>query len=320
MINKKHLPWRPINLLRSLLALAFFGSVASVWAQPQVLDAPDEAQEASAEMGERWVRLSCDDRQKPLALEVAIVRYVRPELANQPAEGASEYVDLVGAVHIGDLGYYAELNRRFKSYDALLYELVAPEGTVVEPGRGTSNLNPLGAMQNGMKSMLEIEHQLEQIDYMRPNFVHADFSPAEFMKSMKDRDEGFMQLYFRMIGQAVAQQSQQAAQGESSDLDIFTALLSKDRPRMLKIALAKQFESMESMLVAFSGPEGSTLITERNSRALEVLRQQQAAGKHKLGIFYGAGHLSDMHERLVNDFGLVPVDIIWLEAWNLRAK
>ena len=166
--------------------------------------------------------------------------------------------------------------------------------------------------------MLELEHQLEKVDYTRPNFIHADLTPDEFMQSMEDKNEGFLQLLFRMMGQGIAQQSQQAAQGESADLDIFSALLSQDRPRKLKIALAKQFSSMESMLSGISGPEGSTLITERNKRALKVLRQQRAAGKRKIGIFYGAGHLSDMHERLVDEFGLQPIGTVWLEAWDLR--
>ena len=75
---------------------------------------------------------------------------------------------------------------------------------------------------------------------------------------------------------------------------------------------------MESLLTSISGPEGSTLITERNKRALEVLRQELQAGKRKVGIFYGAGHLADMHERLIKDFGLTPVNITWLEAWDLK--
>ena len=224
----------------------------------------------------------------------------------------------MGAIHVGDPSYYRELNRRFRGYDALLYELVAPEGTVVERGRGTSSAHPLGAMQNGMKSMLELEHQLEKVDYTRPNFVHADLSPDEFMQSMKDKNEGFFQLLCRMMGQGIAMQSQQAAQGESADVDIFAALFSNDRPRRLKIALAKQFQSMESMLTGISGPDGSTLIEERNKRALQVLREQQAAGRRKIGIFYGAGHLSDMHERLVEGFGVRPIGTVWLEAWNLR--
>ncbi|MGI9428579.1 MAG: hypothetical protein ACR2NM_07975 [Bythopirellula sp.] len=311
---------RLTRLVLVLLAAGTVHHVAGIAAGQAVLEKRAKAERKEPELGEKWVRLNLGERQEPLALEVAIVRYVRPELANQPAAQAQEYVDLIGAVHIGDRKYYQELNRRFRTYDVLLYELVAPEGTVVERGRGTSNANPLGAMQNGMKTLLEIEHQLEEVDYTLPNFVHADLSPDEFLKSMKDRGEGFAQMYFRMIGQALAQQSQQSVQGESADLDILGAVFSNDRPRMLKIALAKQFESMESLLVGLSGPEGSTLITERNKRALEVLRQQQATGKRKLGIFYGAGHLSDIHERLVEEFGLTPIGIVWLEAWDLRAK
>lgn len=315
------------NLIRLLaVVIVFLASVAArqVGAQAVAVADPATIEAAAPAWGEKWVRLTRDKRDTPLSLEVAVVRYVPAGRAKRQAGRAQEYVDLIAAVHIGDRRYYATLNRRFRSYDALLYELVAPEGTVVERGRGTSNLHPLGALQNGMKSMLEIEHQLEQVDYTRPNFVHADFSPAEFAQSMKDRDEGWMQLYWRMMGQAMAQQSQQAAKGESADLDLsadlFAALVSDDRPRMLKIALAKQFESMEAVLLGIGGPNGSTLITERNKRALEVLRQQQAAGRRKIGIFYGAGHLTDMHERLVRDHGLKPASITWLEAWDLREK
>ena len=266
-------------------------------------------------LGTKWVRVVKDKQGKPLAMQTAIVRYVP-----RSADGAGVVVDLIGAVHIGDRAYYRQLNRRFRQYDALLYELVAAEGTVVPKGRGTSNTHPLGMLQNGLKTMLEIEHQLEQIDYTRPNFVHADFSPEEFFQSMEDRNESFLQMYFRMLGQSMAMQSQQAAEGTSTDLEVISALFSNDRPRQLKIVMAKQFESMESLVVGLSGPEGSTLITERNKRALEVLREQLDGGKRKLGIFYGAGHLSDMHERLVADFDLVPVKIEWVEAWNLRKK
>lgn len=284
-------------------------------------------QAADAPLGTEWVRLANDEKGRPQALEVAVVRYVPARMAKQiagVAEGqlpnSRQYVDLVGAVHIGDSAYYAKLNRMFRQYQALLYELVAPEGTRVERGRGTSNAHPVGAMQNGISSMFELEHQLEQVDYTRPNFVHADMSPEEFGKSMADRDESFMQMYARMMGQAIAQQTEQASQGVSTDLDIFTAMFSQDRPRKLKIAVAKQFESMESVLSGMSGPEGSTLITERNKRALAVLKKQLKLGKRKIGIFYGAGHLNDMHERLVKDFGMQPVGIAWVEAWDLREK
>jgi hypothetical protein len=302
----------------SLIRLLLLSLLASGMMAPTTTVAAE--QEKEAPLGEEWVRLKLDKQNKPLALEVAIVRYVQPELADQPPAKVQQYVDLVGAVHIGDRKYYQKLNQRFRTYDALLYELVAPEGTVVARGGGTSNAHPVGAIQNGLKSILEITHQLEEVDYTPKNFVHADLTPNEFKQSMEDRDEGFVKLYFQMLGHAMAQQSQQSVEGESADLAILGALFSDDRPRQLKIAMAKQFESMEAMMEGLAGPEGSTLITVRNKRALEVLREQQQAGQRKLGIFYGAGHLNDMHERLVEEFGLKPIGIVWLEAWDLREK
>ena len=264
-------------------------------------------------VGSDWVRLELDEAGKPRSMQTAIVRY-----KSKTDPGVA--VDLVGAVHVGDKAYYEDLNERFKQYDALLYELVAPDGTVVEPGRGTSSRHPLGALQNGMKDMLQLEHQLEQIDYTCPNFVHADMSPEVFFKSMKNRDESFAKMYFRMIGTSLAYQSRMTAQGESADVDILKAIMSDDRPRQLKIALAKQMADMESMLSAFGGEEGSTLITERNKKALEVLKKQLDDGKKKIGIFYGAGHLNDMHQRLENEFKLHPAEITWLPAWKLSAE
>lgn len=310
-------------LLAPLAALAC--GARNVQAEPAAAVADPPAAEAGAlpasgELGEQWVRLVKDKRKKPVAMETAIVRYVTPEdfEEGKDANEYDRYVDLVGAVHIADKSYYAELNRRFRKYDAVLYELVAAAGTKVPKGRGTSNSHPLGALQNSMKSMLEVEHQLEQIDYTRGNMIHADLSPDEFLKSMADRDEGFMKMYFRLVGASMAQQSQAAADGENPEADLMAALFSKDRPRQFKIAMAKQFESMETLMNGLSGPDGSTIITERNKRALDVLEDELEAGKMTLAIFYGAGHLAEMHDQVAERFGLRPVSVDWLEAWDLR--
>ncbi len=175
-------------------------------------------------------------------------------------------------------------------------------------------------MQNVFKSFLELDHQLEYVDYTKPNFIHADLSPDQFFQAMRDRKETFLQLYFRMMGQAMAQQSDMQARGDSPDLDLISALFSDDRPRRLKIALAKQLAEMESLMVSFGGENGTVLISDRNKRTFDVLRTQIKAGKKKFGIFYGAGHLSDMNDRLRKDFGLEPVEITWLTAWDLAPK
>ncbi len=300
--------------------LAALGCGPSATAEPQTVAEPVEADQSG--LGETWVRVLQDKDDKTLAMQTAIVRYVPADeyAADKEPGDYDRYVDLVGAVHVGDHGYYDKLNRRFRQYDAVLYELVAPTGTKVPRGRGTSSGHPLGALQNAMKSMLELDHQLEEIDYTRPNFVHADMSPDEFFASMDQRDESFIELYFRIVGASLAQQSQQAAEGQSPELELMSALLATDRARRLKILLAKQFQGMESLMLAFNGTDGTTIITERNNRALDVLKEQLADGQERLAIFYGAGHLGDMHQKLVEDFEMKPVLIEWLDAWDLRTK
>ena len=85
-------------------------------------------------------------------------------------EGNRITVDLIGAVHIGEKEYFENLNQRFEQYESLLYELVAPEGTVIPKGGGRDEgipTNPIAAMQVGMKTALGLEFQLEHIDYTK---------------------------------------------------------------------------------------------------------------------------------------------------------
>ena len=258
-----------------------------------------------------WMRVHQDKEEKPLSLQTAIGRY----------EGAgpkgSVVVDLVGAVHVGDKSYYRELNKRFRDYDVVLYELVAAPETRIERGLKAKNDNPLGVLQNGMKATLGLEHQLEFIDYTRPNFVHADMTPTQMLESMKKREESFLKMYFRMVGQSIAQQSEKMAAGESMEIDLFKAVVSDNREQNMKIVLANQMADMEGMLDGLGGKQGSTLINERNRIAFEVLDRELKRGRRKVAVFYGAGHLSDMDKRLTNDFGLRQTGKDWVNAWDL---
>ena len=264
-----------------------------------------------------FLRVTSDEGGGLLALETAIVSYV-------PADGKHEglVVDLIGAVHVGEKSYYEKLNEAFKQYESLLYELVAAKGDVPRPGakRGgeISGGGAIMGLQSGMKSMLELDHQLEVVDYKAKNFVHADMSPEEFNRSMKDRDESFLKMFFRMMGQGMAMQAANA--DAPTDRDVLAAMFAKNRALELKRLLARQFENAGSQLAALEGPDGSTLITERNKKALEVLQREIDSGKKRIGIFYGAGHLADMERRLADDFGLKRDREQWIEAWNLRAK
>jgi hypothetical protein len=272
----------------------------------------EEASAKKKSTGSQFMRIARGEDDEMLSMDTAIVRYVPKDEAR-----AGLVVDLIGAVHVGEKSYYEQLNREFTKYDALLYELVAPEKARV-PRKGESSGHPIAMLQGGLKDMLGLEHQLSGIDYRAKNFVHADMSPEQFAKSMADRNESFLEMIFRSIGHGIAQESKR---GESDpSMNLLRALFSKDRPRLLKRAMAEQFEDVEAQMNALQGPDGSTIITERNKVALEVLKKEIAAGKKTLGIFYGAGHLPDMEKRLIEDFGLVPQETRWLAAWDLSDK
>jgi len=260
----------------------------------------------------RFLRLRVKDK-TPLALEAAVVEHVPIDCGQTgPA------VDLVAAVHVAEPGYYAKLNRLFRDYDAVLYELVAPEGARVPKGGPTGGGSPVSAIQTGMTALLDLQFQLEGIDYTPANLVHADMSPEQFARSMRDRGESMFQVFMRMVGYAMSRQ-QEAATG-ASDARFLLALLSEDRALAMKRVLAEQFAEMDGSLAVIDGPDGSTLITERNKVALDVLRKQIAAGKRKIAIFYGAGHMPDLQQRLRDDLGLVPISTQWLVAWDLKGR
>jgi hypothetical protein len=62
------------------------------------------------------------------------------------------------------------------------------------------------------------------------------------------------------------------------------------------------------------------IITERNKAALKVLKDRLAKGDKKIGIFYGAGHLTSMEKTLTNEMGFSQVgEPKWLTAWNMQA-
>jgi hypothetical protein len=285
--------------------------------------AKDDSKEAAKKgkkkrsVHDRFMRVRKDAKGRPVALQTSIVRY---QLKTE--EGKTINVDLIGAVHIGEKKYYEDLNEQFDKYEGLLYELVAPEGTVIPKGGREEDdvevvMNPIAAMQQGMKKMLGLEFQLEHIDYTKKNFIHADMTPEEFGKSMADNDDSVGGYALRAFGQSMAMQA--AGKGDSS-VGMMMALFSKNKTLRMRRMMADQMKDMESGMIMFEGKDGSTIIDHRNAKCMKVLEREIAAGKTSIGIFYGAGHLADMERRLESDFKMTRGGARWLNAWKLTNR
>jgi hypothetical protein len=280
---------------------------------PALSAAAEATPRADAKTTSQFLRIARDKNRAPLAMETAIRRFGAVDGTGRPPT-----VDLVAAVHIAERSYYEQLNRLFADYDAVLYELVAPEKSRVPlPGDSTGS-HPISLLQNGMKDVLELEYQLKAIDYTRKNMVHADMSPEQFAESMQRRGESMLTMFARMMGYAMTQPSDSSEGAGGGSL--LLALFDKNRAVALKRVLAEQFENSEGASAVLDGPNGSTLIRGRNQVAAEVLRREIAAGNRKLAIFYGAAHMPDFETRLRDGFKLVPLNTRWLAAWNLQTS
>jgi hypothetical protein len=234
---------------------------------------------------------------------------------------AGVVVHLVAAVHIGEKSYYDGLNRDFKGYDAVLYELVnsknaAPPG----PGDAEKSNNPISEFQVFLKNFLDLDFQLDDIDYTAANFVHADMDRETFEKMQAERGESFEQIMLRQLIKAFTDPpTTQPAMADDSDDDLIAMLTRPDAERQMKVIIARQMGQMDLSAMGLDGPGGSVIVTERNKAALKVLSDSMAAGKKNMAIFYGAAHMTDMTKRL-EVMGFSPVSTQWNLAWDLTIR
>lgn len=265
----------------------------------------------------RFLRMKKSESGEPLALQTAITTF-------KPRTGYSQLrVDLVGAVHVGDREYYQQLNRAFEKYDAVLYELVAPQGTVVpKGGRKGSGGNPISMLQGMTKSMLNLASQMDEVDYTKANFVHADMSPKEMQDAMAKRGETPMTVALDALSEMMKQtnlnQQQASAAGEPLQQltqDPLSLLFDSQRDTKLKLMMAEQFSTMGTDVMG--GTVNRVLVEDRNKAALRVFQKELAKGKKRIAIFYGAAHLPDFEVRLEKEFDLVRAETRWLDAWDL---
>jgi hypothetical protein len=302
------------------------GVACLAWAGPApAADPPADKKAEPKKKAEptKFLRVKRDKNDAPVALETATVRYV-------PASGEGGVtVDLIAAVHVGDKAYYEALNKQMEQYDVLLYELVAPEGTRIPKGGKREKDSPISMLQGLLKNVLDLESQVEQIDYTKKNFVHADLSPEKMAEAIKERGDDGLTIALSVAADVLRKQNleemkkgKEPAKGKKDkdeEPDLMAMLFDPAAATKLKRAMAEQFEAAGDD--GGLGPTiGTILVADRNKAALKVLQKEITKGKKKIGIFYGAAHMPDFEKRLREDFDLKKDKQDWVTAWDLKPK
>src|SRR3954463_12993427 len=235
-----------VRLILAFL-LTLFVAPAFLRAEEPVATTPAKRQAA---MGEGFLRF-VDNGAAGGKLETADVTY-------RNADGVS--VRLVSAVHIGEKGYYQALAQSFTGDDPVLYELVkAKDAAVPVPGvPRQGGGNPIGEFQRMLKDVLNLDFQLDSIDYSAKNFVHADLDADTFRKLQEERGETFEMLFLKQLMKAMNQPAPDAdgakgavpgvgeVDGEKMFRDLIRMVTLPDTERRMKLMLAKQMVGVES--------------------------------------------------------------------------
>jgi hypothetical protein len=295
---------------RSKLALAFLAMMLALLA-PMSLRADEKADPAvKADRAldnepAQWTRFTEDGKGNG-KLEVGIGTY---------KNDAGVTVHLVGAVHVGDAKYYADLDKLFESYDALLYEMVKPKNAGA-PARGQKGGGSMISMfQRLLKDVLELDYQLDGIDYSKKNFVHADLDAEEFERLQEERGESILGLMFQQLIRDLAKSAEgkATAKNQPGIGELIEAFSADDRGKRLKLIMGRSMGDMEEQIAGF---QGTVLVTERNKKALAVLKDAIRSGKKNIGVFYGAAHMPDLEMRLAL-MGFKRTGMEYKVAWDI---
>jgi hypothetical protein len=265
-----------------------------------------------AAQAEDFIRV--DEDKSAARLQTAVTRFEK--------DGAT--VDLIGAVHIADKKYYETLTARFKTYDALLFEMIGGEKLAAAkaagpepedaaepvPDKKEQDLSGLHKIYDMVAKFLNLTGQADSIDYTADNFVHADLTYAEFTDLQKDRGES-------LLGFALDAAKNAPEPAKQPDPTKLLAAMLSGKSNLVKLEIVHTLGQGDDQIAAFAGE--SVIISDRNQRCLEVMNREIAAGHKNLGIFYGAAHFPDMEKRLT-ELGFKRVNQEWITAWDIPKK
>ncbi len=224
-------------------------------------------------------------------------------------------VDLIGAIHIADKRYYHFLNKSFKDYESLLFEMVGgeklgdgeKEAQEEDPEPAENKLAALLTVYQTMEKTLGLSGQGAVIDYTAENFVHADLTMKEFEALQEERGESLLGF---MIQTALTAEKPSR---EPNSINLMRGMLA-GKPDLVKLELMHTMADADKQIDSIDG--ANVIIGDRNARCIKVLDREMADGKKNIGIFYGAAHFPDLERRLLEK-GFTRASTKWATAWRV---
>ncbi|MDF1816021.1 MAG: hypothetical protein P1V20_27725 [Verrucomicrobiales bacterium] len=255
---------------------------------------------------------------QPDVLETAVSRFQKGDHS----------IDLISVVHLGDAAYFEKLNESLKSYDIVFYEMVGGPYTEEkarlskQAASPDDNLAQVQGLQQMAKSLLGLEFQLDGLDYLAANFVHADMTADEF-SAHTEKGNGVSDLITRAlkIAQSGNVKGVPATEAEANRLmsKVMGAVLTGNSNE-LKRSLGPILAEAESFIIQLEEEEGTVLISRRNEIVIDKIEANlstRGPGPKTDAVLYGAGHMPDLEIRL-REMGYEKSDTEWEASWVIE--
>jgi hypothetical protein len=252
-----------------------------------------------------------------------------------PTDRSGPVVWLTGASHVGDSNYFRALQKHLDAQGLVLFEGVKDLSSPTpldQPKKGkeetaasatkpaSKEAEDLG-IQQALAESLGLVFQLKAIDYTRKNFRNSDLSVADIERLMRenagpgDRGEGsseFNALLQIMDGSSFL--------GMVMNFGVRLLGSSPKLQALTKLTLIETLGQVKGDLATIQGlpPElkklVQVLIQSRNQAVMKDLALELKKPLKSISIFYGAGHMPDMEQRLQREFHYRPAEELWLTA------
>lgn len=256
--------------------------------------------ETDVPVGDEVMRYASGDKGKPQGLQVALVHLIHPDTGRR--------VDLVGAVHVADMGYYREVQRLLEQVDVVLYEMVKPKDAPPNASKG-EKAEGIRAFQMTMADWFGLAFQLDAISYDRPHFVHADMTAEEF--AGQPGNEALREEMEKL--KPTLEMAEKMLKGATGGDPKKSTMLQ----RLAKGLMGRLLGSMGSKVATLLGEDQADLIIRRRDEIVVKRLKEVPDDAKTVAIFYGAAHLPDL-ERRITALGYKRAGSRWLTAWDTR--
>ncbi len=269
------------------------------FSDPPILWSGPAPEGVSAERPDAFLRATRDESLGTGSLDVAVAAYAVPD--------SERRVYLVGAVHIAHAACFAELQSILDATDLVLWEGVG--GSEQPSKEALERFDILFRTQILLKNMLNLEFQLEQVDYRRSFWRNSDMTATELQRILDERDLELIpnEKLFKAVFGTLFEFVDPERIGRSERVG-----------RPYRATIAPMMADTEKLFAqAGSVAIKEVLIEMRNDVVMaDVERILAEEDVERISVFYGAAHLPDMDVHLREELGLRYVGTHWVPAWT----